>query len=262
MGGFVAVYNYLGYRLLAEPFSLPLAVAVSSPRLPRRVGLLRGRRTPGRRDRASPGAGRRGPGDGRGAGPHRFPTSWCSVVLGLVVFTTGFFAAQPSPAAGCRSSRHRTGPGAARSTCAATTPAPASSAPCSGSPGRRRRGPVAAGVGVLVALALVATAAVVRGLPPVVRRTGPAGPRNVSASCHDGVTGHVGWRPSPRETPGPRAAADRACPRRATGDTRSDGVRLLRAPARAHRVLHARRSRSARERSPSGPPSWACRRSR
>ena len=27
MGGFVAVYNYLGYRLLAEPFSLPLAVA-------------------------------------------------------------------------------------------------------------------------------------------------------------------------------------------------------------------------------------------
>ena len=27
MGGFVAVYNYLGYRLLDEPFSLPLAVA-------------------------------------------------------------------------------------------------------------------------------------------------------------------------------------------------------------------------------------------
>jgi YNFM family putative membrane transporter len=93
MGAFVAVYNYLGFRLLAPPFSLPLAVA-GLAFLAYLAGTL-----------SSAVAGRLADRLGRprvllasmavvGVGvlltlPDRLPL----VLVGLVVFTVGFFAA-------------------------------------------------------------------------------------------------------------------------------------------------------------------------
>jgi YNFM family putative membrane transporter len=93
MGGFVAVYNYLGYRLLAEPFSLPLAV----------VGLVFLAYLAG--SVSSAVAGRLADAVGRprvivaavlvmaGGLLLTLPDVLALVVLGLVVFTAGFFAA-------------------------------------------------------------------------------------------------------------------------------------------------------------------------
>lgn len=93
MGGFVAVYNYLGYRLLAAPFSLPLAV----------VGLVFLAYLAG--SVSSAVAGRLVDAVGRprvivaavlvmaGGLLLTLPDVLALVVLGLVVFTAGFFAA-------------------------------------------------------------------------------------------------------------------------------------------------------------------------
>jgi YNFM family putative membrane transporter len=163
MGGFVAVYNYLGYRLLAEPFSLPLAVA----------GLVFLAYLGG--SVSSAVAGRLADSVGRprvlvaavlvmGAGlALTLPDQLVLVVLGLVVFTTGFFAAH-AVASGWMpvvAAPHRTrgsalyvcGYYAGSSVFGALLGLAWSDAGWTG---------VAAGVGVLVALALVATAAVVR----------------------------------------------------------------------------------------------------
>ena len=163
MGGFVAVYNYLGYRLLAEPFSLPLAVA----------GLVFLAYLAG--SVSSAVAGRLADSIGRprvlvaavlvmGAGlALTLPDQLVLVVLGLVVFTTGFFAAH-AVASGWMpvvAAPHRTrgsalyvcGYYAGSSVFGALLGLAWTDAGWTG---------VAAGVGVLVALALVATAAVVR----------------------------------------------------------------------------------------------------
>ncbi len=163
MGGFVAVYNYLGYRLLAEPFSLPLAVA----------GLVFLAYLAG--SVSSAVAGRLADSVGRprvlvaavlvmGAGlALTLPDQLVLVVLGLVVFTTGFFAAH-AVASGWMpvvAAPHRTrgsalyvcGYYAGSSVFGALLGLAWTDAGWTG---------VAAGVGVLVALALVATAAVVR----------------------------------------------------------------------------------------------------
>jgi YNFM family putative membrane transporter len=163
MGGFVAVYNYLGYRLLAEPFSLPLAVA----------GLVFLAYLAG--SVSSAVAGRLADSVGRprvlvaavlvmGAGlALTLPDRLVLVVLGLVVFTTGFFAAH-AVASGWMpvvAAPHRTrgsalyvcGYYAGSSVFGAVLGLAWSDAGWTG---------VAAGVGVLVALALVAVAAVVR----------------------------------------------------------------------------------------------------
>jgi len=163
MGGFVAVYNYLGYRLLAEPFSLPLAVA----------GLVFLAYLGG--SVSSAVAGRLADSVGRprvlvaavlvmGAGlALTLPDQLVLVVLGLVVFTTGFFAAH-AVASGWMpvvAAPHRTrgsalyvcGYYAGSSVFGALLGLAWSDAGWTG---------VAAGVGVLVALALAATAAVVR----------------------------------------------------------------------------------------------------
>ena len=163
MGGFVAVYNYLGYRLLAEPFSLSLAVA----------GLVFLAYLGG--SVSSAVAGRLADSIGRprvlvaavlvmGAGlALTLPDQLVLVVLGLVVFTTGFFAAH-AVASGWMpvvAAPHRTrgsalyvcGYYAGSSVFGALLGLAWSDAGWTG---------VAAGVGVLVALALVATAAVVR----------------------------------------------------------------------------------------------------
>jgi YNFM family putative membrane transporter len=163
MGGFVAVYNYLGYRLLAEPFSLPLAVA----------GLVFLAYLAG--SVSSAVAGRLADAVGRprvlvaavlvmGAGlALTLPDQLVLVVVGLVVFTTGFFAAH-AVASGWMpvvAAPHRTrgsalyvcGYYAGSSVFGALLGLAWTDAGWTG---------VAAGVGVLVALALVATAAVVR----------------------------------------------------------------------------------------------------
>ena len=163
MGGFVAVYNYLGYRLLAEPFSLPLAVA----------GLVFLAYLAG--SVSSAVAGRLSDSVGRprvlvaavlvmAAGlALTVPDQLALVVLGLVVFTTGFFAAH-AVASGWMpvvAAPHRTrgsalyvcGYYAGSSVFGALLGLAWSDAGWTG---------VAAGVGVLVALALVAVAAVVR----------------------------------------------------------------------------------------------------
>jgi YNFM family putative membrane transporter len=163
MGGFVAVYNYLGYRLLAEPFSLPLAVA----------GLVFLAYLAG--SVSSAVAGRLADAVGRprvlvaavlvmAAGlALTVPDRLVLVVLGLVVFTTGFFAAH-AVASGWMpvvAAPHRTrgsalyvcGYYAGSSVFGALLGLAWSDAGWTG---------VAAGVGVLVALALVAVAAVVR----------------------------------------------------------------------------------------------------
>jgi YNFM family putative membrane transporter len=163
MGGFVAVYNYLGYRLLAAPFSLPLAVA----------GLVFLAYLAG--SVSSAVAGRLADALGRprvlvaavllmGAGiALTVPDRLVLVVVGLVVFTTGFFAAH-AVASGWMpvvAAPHRTrgsalyvcGYYAGSSVFGALLGLTWTDAGWTG---------VAAGVGVLVALALVATAAVVR----------------------------------------------------------------------------------------------------
>ncbi|WP_434809788.1 MFS transporter [Microbacterium sp. bgisy189] len=93
MGGFVAVYNYLGFRLLAPPFALPLWV-VSFLFLAYLAGTV-----------ASPWAGRLGARSGRlpvllastavmagGLTLTLVDTIW-AVVIGLLAMTAGFFAA-------------------------------------------------------------------------------------------------------------------------------------------------------------------------
>lgn len=93
MGGFVAVYNYLGFRLVAEPFTLPLWI-VSSLFLAYLAGTV-----------ASPWAGRLAARFGRlpvlltslgvmAAGiAATLSTQLWLVVAGLLVLTAGFFAA-------------------------------------------------------------------------------------------------------------------------------------------------------------------------
>ncbi|MFD2675004.1 MFS transporter [Gulosibacter bifidus] len=92
MGGFVAIYNYLGYYLTAEPYSLPvwlasfafvayLAGAISSP-ISGRLGGEHGRK---RVKLASDAISL------VGLGIMLIPNLW-AIVAGLIVFTTGFFA--------------------------------------------------------------------------------------------------------------------------------------------------------------------------
>jgi YNFM family putative membrane transporter len=93
MGGFVAVYNYLGFRLVADPFSLPLAVA-GLVFLAYLAGTV-----------AAAVAGRLADAFGRppvlvgsvlvsAAGlALTLPDRLAPVVAGLVVYTAGFFAA-------------------------------------------------------------------------------------------------------------------------------------------------------------------------
>ena len=142
MGGFVAVYNYLGYRLLAEPFSLPLAV----------VGLVFLAYLAG--SVSSAVAGRLADAVGRprvivasvlvmaGGLLLTLPDVLALVVLGLVVFTAGFFAAHATASGWMPVVAAPYGTGGVPSTCAATTPDPACSGRCSGSPGPAPAGPV------------------------------------------------------------------------------------------------------------------------
>lgn len=97
MGGFVAVYNYLGFRLGAAPFSLPQSVAsflflayLAGTWSSRSAGVLAGR--------LSSRGGRKtvllGSIAVMAAGLAFTLTSWLpAVIAGLVVFTGGFFAA-------------------------------------------------------------------------------------------------------------------------------------------------------------------------
>lgn len=93
MGGFVAIYNYLGFRLSAPPFDLPLwmvsllflaylAGTVASPRAGR-LAEARGRRTVLLGSLAVMAAG---------LAITCIPTIW-AVMPGLLVLTAGFFAA-------------------------------------------------------------------------------------------------------------------------------------------------------------------------
>ncbi len=165
MGGFVAVYNYVGYRLLAEPFSLPLAVA-GLVFLAYLAGSL-----------SSAAAGRLADSVGRprvlvaavlvmAAGlALTLPDRLSLVIVGLVVFTTGFFAAHavasgwmPVVAAPYRtrgSAYYVCGYYAGSSVFGALLGLAWTGAGWSG---------VAAGVGALTAAALVAVAVVVRAL--------------------------------------------------------------------------------------------------
>ena len=163
MGGFVAVYNYLGYRLLDEPFSLPLAVA----------GLVFLAYLAG--SVSSAVAGRLADAVGRprvlvaavvvmAAGlALTVPDRLTLVVVGLVVFTTGFFAAH-AVASGWMpvvAAPHRTR-GSALYVCAYYAGSSVFGALLGLAWTDAGWGGVAAGVGALVALALAAVTSVTR----------------------------------------------------------------------------------------------------
>lgn len=97
MGGFVAVYNYLGFRLGEAPFSLPQSVA-SSLFLAYLAGTWSSRAAGTLAGRLAAHGGRRtvllGSIAVMAAGLALTLPAWLpAVVLGLVVFTGGFFAA-------------------------------------------------------------------------------------------------------------------------------------------------------------------------
>lgn len=97
MGGFVAVYNYLGFRLGEAPFSLPQSVA-SSLFLAYLAGTWSSRAAGTLAGRLAAHGGRRtvllGSIAVMAAGLALTLAAWLpAVVLGLVVFTGGFFAA-------------------------------------------------------------------------------------------------------------------------------------------------------------------------
>ena len=220
MGGFVAVYNYLGYRLLDEPFSLPLAVA-GLVFLAYLAGSL-----------SSAVAGRLADSMGRprvlvaavlvmAAGlALTVPDRLTLVIVGLVVFTTGFFAAH-AVASGWMpvvAAPYRTR-GSALYVCAYYAGSSVFGALLGLAWTDAGWAGVAAGVGALTALALVAVGGGRRRHAAARLRVAAGryrlGPGMSVRPVTMAPPGHVGWRPSPRETPGPRAAADRPCPRRA-----------------------------------------------
>ena len=97
MGGFVAVYNYLGFRLGEAPFSLPQSVA-SSLFLAYLAGTWSSRAAGTLAGRLSARGGRRtvllGSITVMAAGLALTLSAWLpAVIAGLVVFTAGFFAA-------------------------------------------------------------------------------------------------------------------------------------------------------------------------